>query len=114
MGDLPPSFTEEDVRNLVEDHGGEVATIKTGADRFGATWALVHMETKESGAKVIKEMDEMELKGREIFVKWRDDGMWTCPDPSCRYKNFLGHDACYRCRFPVSKLNLFSKVKVEP
>ena len=89
MGDLPPSFTEEDVRNLVEDHGGEVATIKTGADRFGATWALVYMETKESGAKVIKEMDEMELKGREIFVKWRDDGVWICPDPTCQTRNFL-------------------------
>ena len=45
MGDLPPSFTEDDVRNLVEDHGGEVATVRMGLDKFGA---LVHMETKES------------------------------------------------------------------
>ena len=109
MGDLPPSFTEDDVRNLVEDHGGEVTTVRTGLDKFGARWALVHMETKESGVKVIKEMDEMELKGREIFVKWRDDGMWTCPDPSCGNKNFLGSDACYRCRFPASKLKLFQR-----
>ena len=104
------SFTEDDLRNLVEDHGGEVATVRMGLDKFGA---LVHMETKESGVKVIKEMDEMELKGREIFVKWRDDGMWTCPDPSCGYKIFLGHDAFYRCRFPASNLKLFKKV-VEP
>ena len=89
IGDLPPSFTEDDVRNLVEDHGGEVTTVRTGLDKFGARWALVHMETKESGVKVIKELDEMELKGREIFVKWRDDGVWICPDPTCQARNFL-------------------------
>ena len=46
IGDLPPSFTEDDVRNLVEEHGGEVATVRTGLDKFGSRWALVNMETK--------------------------------------------------------------------
>ena len=27
--DLPPSSTEEDVRNLVEEHGSEVTTVRT-------------------------------------------------------------------------------------
>ena len=31
----------------------------------------------------------MEVKGREIFVKWRDDGVWLCPDPTCQARNFL-------------------------
>ena len=34
-------------------------------------------------------LDEMEVKGREIFVKWRDDGVWICPDPTCQTRNFL-------------------------
>ena len=34
-------------------------------------------------------LDEMEVKGREIFVKWRDDGVWICPDPTCQARNFL-------------------------
>merc|ERR1712029_610836 len=89
IGDLPPSFTDEEVRSLVEEHGGLVVNVRTGLDKFGSRWALLNMETKESGAKVIKNMDELEVKGREIWVKWRDDGTWTCPDPSCRARNFL-------------------------
>ena len=109
IGDLPPSYTEDDVKNLVTEHGGQVAHVKSGLDKFGSRWALVNMETKESGNTVIKQMDELEIKGREIFVKWRDDGMWTCPDPSCRNKNFETVEYCYRCKFPYSKIKLFAK-----
>ena len=108
LGDLPPSYEDEDVKTLVETHGGEVVTVKTGLDKFGSRWALVNLETKEGGEKVIKALDEQEVKGREIFVKWRDDGMWTCPDPSCGAKNFMTAEACFRCRFPACKLKAFS------
>ena len=30
----------------MEEHGGEVATVRTGLDKFGSRWALVNMETK--------------------------------------------------------------------
>ena len=33
--DLPPSSTEEDVRNLVEEHGSEVTTVRTGPGPHG-------------------------------------------------------------------------------
>ena len=113
LGDLPPSFEEEDIKKLVEDQGGEgeVATVRTGLDKFGSRWALVNMMTKEAGSKAIKMLDEQEVKGREIFVKWKDDGMWTCPDPSCGSKNFLLSEACFRCKYPASKLKPFIKVQ---
>ena len=54
IGDLPPSFTDEEVRSLVEEHGGLVVNVRTGLDKFGSRWALLNMETKESGAKVLR------------------------------------------------------------
>ena len=109
IGDLPPSYTEEDVKTLVEENGGLAVNVRSGLDKFGSRWALVNMETKAGGEAVIRGLDEMEVKGREIFVKWKDSGMWTCPDPSCGSKNFLGNDNCYRCKFPFSKVKLFDK-----
>ena len=35
-----------------------------------------------------------ELKGREIVVKWKEEGMWICADPTCRKMNFEERDAC--------------------
>ena len=109
IGDLPPSYTEEDVKTLVEENGGPAVNVRSGLDKFGSRWALVNMETKAGGEAVIRGLDEMEIKGREIYVKWKDSGMWTCPDPSCGAKNFLGNDNCYRCKFPFSKVKLFDK-----
>ena len=109
IGDLPPSYTEEDVKTLVEENGGLAVNVRSGLDKFGSRWALVNMETKAGGEAVIRGLDEMEVKGREIYVKWKDSGMWTCPDPSCGAKNFLGNDNCYRCKFPFSKVKLFDK-----
>ena len=109
IGDLPPSYTEEDVKTLVEDSGGLVVNVRSGMDKLGSRWALVNMETREGGETVIKALDEVEVKGREIYVKWRDSGMWTCPDPSCGQKNFLSNDACFRCKFPFEKVKLFDK-----
>ena len=109
IGDLPPSYTEEDVKTLVEENGGQAVNVRSGLDKFGSRWALVNMETKVGGEAVIKGLDEMEIKGREIYVKWKDSGMWTCPDPSCGAKNFFGNDNCYRCKFPFSKVKMFDK-----
>ena len=38
---------------------------------------------------ISRDLDEFEVKGRDIFVKWRDDGVWICPDPTCQMRNFL-------------------------
>ena len=97
------------MKTLVEENGGSAVNVRSGLDKFGSRWALVNMETKAGGEAVIRGLDEMEIKGREIFVKWKDSGMWTCPDPSCGAKNFLANDNCYRCKFPFSKVKLFDK-----
>ena len=54
IGDLPPSYTEEDVKTLVDDNGGPAVNVRSGLDKFGSRWALVNMETKEGGEAVIK------------------------------------------------------------
>ena len=90
IGDLPPSFTEEEITALVETETQvKIVHIKSGTDKYTSKWALVNLEKKEDGEKLIRGLDEMEVKGREIFVKWRDDGVWICPDPTCQARNFL-------------------------
>ena len=68
IGDLPPSYTEEDVKTLVEENGGLAVNVRSGLDKFGSRWALVNMETKAGGEAVIRGLDEMEVKGREIYM----------------------------------------------
>ena len=38
------------------------------------------------------------MKGREITVKWKEEGMWTCKDPSCGKSNFDIQVECVRCK----------------
>ena len=38
------------------------------------------------------------VKGREITVKWKEEGMWTCKDPSCGKSNFDIQVECVRCK----------------
>ena len=38
------------------------------------------------------------MKGREITVKWKEEGMWTCHDPSCGKSNFDICVECVRCK----------------
>ena len=103
IGDLPPSMTEEHVKDLVEQFG-KFESIKCGANMDGAKWALLNMVDKEGGQNVIDKLHLTELKGREIIVKWKEEGMWTCADPSCRKMNFEERDACVQCRLPVRKM----------
>jgi hypothetical protein len=44
-----------------------------------------------------------EVKGREITVKWKEEGMWTCPDPTCAKSNFDEREECVQCKLPKSK-----------
>ena len=39
IGDLPPSYTEEDVKTLVEENGGLAVNVRSGLDKFGSRWA---------------------------------------------------------------------------
>ena len=39
-----------------------------------------------------------EVKGEEITVKWKEEGMWTCKDPSCGKSNFDIQVECVRCK----------------
>ena len=102
MGDLPPSTTEEQVKEMVEKFG-QFESFKVGANMDGGKWAILNMVDKEGGENVIKELHMTELKGREIVVKWKEEGMWTCADPTCRKMNFEERDACVQCRLPVKR-----------
>ena len=44
-----------------------------------------------------------EVKGREITVKWKEEGMWTCKDPSCGKSNFDIQLECVRCKLKRHK-----------
>ena len=44
-----------------------------------------------------------QVKGREITVKWKEEGMWTCPDPACAKSNFDERPECVRCGLLKSK-----------
>ena len=102
MGDLPPSITEEQIREMVQPLG-LVENMKVGTCMDGGKWALLNMEDKEGGENVIKGLHMMEMKGREITVKWKEEGMWMCADPSCKKMNFDERDACVQCRLPLKK-----------
>ena len=75
IGDLPPSYTEEEIRTLVETETGvqvlpsllsntrvtslhlslpQIVHLKTGTDKFCSRWALVNLEKKEDGEKLIR------------------------------------------------------------
>ena len=103
MGDLPPSTTEEQVKEMVEEFG-QFENMKVGTNMDGAKWAVLNMLDKEGGENVIRGLHMTELKGREIVVKWKEEGMWTCADPTCRKMNFEERDACVQCRLPVKKM----------
>lgn len=97
MGDLPPSMTEEQVKEMVEQFG-KFEHMRIGSNYDGGKWAMLNMVDKEQGQSVIDGLHMFELKGREIIVKWKEEGMWTCADPTCRKMNFDERDACIQCR----------------
>ena len=45
------------------------------------------LKKKKTGNDDCRELHDMEMKGREITVKWAGEGMWTCLDPACNKKN---------------------------
>jgi len=103
MGDLPPSVTEEWVRELVGDIG-VYSYMKVGVNvKDGGKYAFLGMESREAGDAVIEALHLQEVKGREITVKWKEEGMWTCKDPSCGKSNFDIQVECVRCKLKRHK-----------
>ena len=103
MGDLPPSVTEDWIRKLVVDFGS-FSHIRIGSNiKDGGKWAMLSMETRAGGEAVIEGLHLKEVKGREIIVKWKEEGMWTCPDPTCAKSNFDVTEVCVQCKLPKSK-----------
>eukprot|EP00092_Neocalanus_flemingeri_P094610 GFUD01120310.1.p1 GENE.GFUD01120310.1~~GFUD01120310.1.p1 ORF type:complete len:157 (+),score=53.31 GFUD01120310.1:57-527(+) len=107
VGDLPPSTSEEQVRVIVEQFG-QFENMRFGTNYDGGKWAILNMVDKEGGENVIKGLHMTEMKGREIVVKWKEEGMWTCADPTCRKSNFDERDACVQCRLPLKKMKVAS------
>ena len=74
MGDLPPSMTEEQVKEMVEEFG-KFEHMRIGSNYDGGKWAMLNMVDKEQGQSVIDGLHMFELKGREIIVKWKEEGL---------------------------------------
>lgn len=106
IGDLPPSTTEDWVREVVGELG-EFSYLRLGTNvKDGGKWAMVAMGSREGGQSVIAGLHLKEIKGREITVKWKEEGMWTCPDPACGKSNFDERDQCIRCKMLKSKISV--------
>ena len=76
MGDMPPSMTEEGLRVMVEEFGC-IENLILRSYRDGGKWAMVNVRDKEEGQKIIDGLHMSQLKGRELTVKWKEEGMWT-------------------------------------
>ena len=72
--------------------------LQVGTCNDGGKWAILNMVEKEGGERIIQGLHLTEVKGREITVKWKEEGMWTCHDPSCGKSNFDICVECVRCK----------------
>jgi len=108
IGELPPSYTEDDIQAHFKPHG-TVKSIKVGTSVDGAKWAFVNLATKEEAIHAVKELKGEEVKGREITIKLKDEGMWRCPDPSCNKRNFETNPNCLECDLPQSMVKKMPK-----
>ena len=97
--DLPASATEETVREMMKPFGAITSILlKSAVD--GGKWAFVNLESRITGEKAIAELHELPMKGRDITVKWSDEGMWNCRDPTCNKRNHDYMDICVQCKLP--------------
>ena len=70
IGNLSPSTTTEEVRQLFEPYG-KVDSIDLITDRYSGEFrgfGFVDMESKEAARKVIATLDKQEIGGRNIKV----------------------------------------------
>ena len=74
----------------------------------GGKWAFVNLEKRETGEAAIKELHDFSMKGREIMVKWAEEGMWTCRDPVCNKKNQDYLEVCVQCKLSKKPKNAAS------
>ena len=59
---------------------------------------MVGMEDRAGGEAVIRALHQRQVEGRAVTVKWKEEGMWTCPDPTCGKANFEDRERCVACR----------------
>ena len=112
MGDMPPSMTEEGLRVMVEEFGC-IENLILRSYRDGGKWAMVNVRDKEEGQKIIDGLHMSQLKGRELTVKWNEEGMWKCRDPSCRKWNFEEREKCIKCNLKKKVENTKDESKCE-
>ena len=74
---------------------------------------MLNMRDKEEGQKIIDGLHMFQLKGRELTVKWKEEGMWTCRDPSCRKRNFEEREKCIKCTLKKKVENTKDESKCE-
>merc|ERR1711994_760863 len=72
IGNYPVRFRESDVRNLFQEHGIEVTTIRLKHDGH-KVFAFAETSSEEEIQKAIKGMDSKEIQGRRLRVRSSKD-----------------------------------------
>ena len=70
VGNMPYSMTEDELRDLFQEHG-EVSSVAIINDRQTGRprgFGFVEMETEESGDKAIDALNSQEVGGRQLVV----------------------------------------------
>lgn len=72
IGNYPVRFRENDVRNLFQEHGIEVTTIRLKHDGH-KVFAFAETSSEEEIQKAIKAIDSKEIQGRRLRVRSSKD-----------------------------------------
>lgn len=74
LGNLPWSMSEDDVRQLCEQFGeiddDDLKLITDHNTGRSKGFAFVEFATEEEAAKALEELNEQEIEGRKLFVKY--------------------------------------------
>ncbi len=71
VANIPFSLTEKELESVFAEYG-DVLSVKIIKDKVTGKsrgFAFVEMENEEDGEKAVNELDQAQVKGREIKVK---------------------------------------------
>lgn len=71
VGNLPPTFTDEDLRDLFSEFGEQIKSAKMILDRETGRskgFGFVELDSKETGMEAIKKLDKKTVGTKPIIV----------------------------------------------